>query len=343
MYISDAIIKNFSCFSQIELNNLNTNINVITGREGIGKSRLLTALSIPLAGIIKRRVYSNLTFNTNFIKSGESESNIQLTLKGSLFDSIYTVESIRNYTKSHTKYNSNDDTSLWDKFAYNKHHDINIEFIDMSDFTSEFYTDKTPNRHMMSFMNLCCRINRIENESSNQLLKDAIHQKLNFALNNFLPNIDSVEIIYPNKDLFMDVEIKFKKRLRGNVVEVLQFSQLSRSERCLVLFIMNFISKYDVSTLYYHPIINSNNIIFINNIENNIHPSYMYNLYDNLQLIFPETQFFITTTDPFLISNCLNDELIYLDYDLSGNRCRTDCELHGSDVNTISSYLCNYN
>ncbi|KAK9744455.1 AAA domain [Popillia japonica] len=75
--ISRITLKNFMCHSHLEVN-LKNNINYITGRNGSGKSAILTALVVGLAG--KASITNRGTSIKSFVKAGQLSANVEIVL-----------------------------------------------------------------------------------------------------------------------------------------------------------------------------------------------------------------------------------------------------------------------
>ncbi|KAI4467367.1 structural maintenance of chromosomes 56 smc5 smc6 [Holotrichia oblita] len=75
--ISRITLKNFMCHAHLEVNFKN-NINYITGRNGSGKSAILTALVVGLAG--KASITNRGTSIKNFVKAGQTSANVEIVL-----------------------------------------------------------------------------------------------------------------------------------------------------------------------------------------------------------------------------------------------------------------------
>ncbi|KAK9744457.1 RecF/RecN/SMC N terminal domain [Popillia japonica] len=78
--ISRITLKNFMCHSHLEVN-LQNNINYITGRNGSGKSAILVALAVGLAG--KASITNRGTSVKCFVKAGQTSATVEIVLRNS--------------------------------------------------------------------------------------------------------------------------------------------------------------------------------------------------------------------------------------------------------------------
>lgn len=102
--IKRILIRNFMCHDALEVT-LNPNVNFIIGRNGSGKSAILTALTVGLGG--RANITSRGTSVKNFIKKGKNSATIEISLfnngtmafKRDIYgDSITVVRSIGTTT-----------------------------------------------------------------------------------------------------------------------------------------------------------------------------------------------------------------------------------------------------
>ncbi|XP_061605240.1 structural maintenance of chromosomes protein 6-like [Phyllopteryx taeniolatus] len=77
--VESITLKNFMCHSFLGPINFGSNINFVVGRNGSGKSAILTALIVSLGGNVQAT--SRGTSLKGFVKIGESSANVSITLR----------------------------------------------------------------------------------------------------------------------------------------------------------------------------------------------------------------------------------------------------------------------
>ncbi|MEE1124584.1 MAG: AAA family ATPase [Acutalibacteraceae bacterium] len=81
-------------------------------------------------------------------------------------------------------------------------------------------------------------------------------------------------------------------------------------------------------------------VVIIDEIDQHLHPKWQKNILKNLMTIFPKVQFIVTTHSPSVISSAKKHQLIVLD---DGNVHYYDDEIYGKDVNSVLSEIMEVN
>lgn len=102
-YILRVKVKNFTTYSYAEFN-LSPTLNMIIGPNGTGKSTLVAAICLGLAGkidLIKRKTIKSM------IKTGQTESTIEITMKNNGLKPNLVIQ--RTFTELQTRWRLNDE------------------------------------------------------------------------------------------------------------------------------------------------------------------------------------------------------------------------------------------
>lgn len=81
-------------------------------------------------------------------------------------------------------------------------------------------------------------------------------------------------------------------------------------------------------------------VVIIDEIDQHLHPKWQKNILKNLMTIFPKVQFIVTTHSPSVISSAKKHQLIVLD---DGDVHYYDDEIYGKDVNSVLSEIMEVN
>jgi predicted ATP-binding protein involved in virulence len=91
--------------------------------------------------------------------------------------------------------------------------------------------------------------------------------------------------------------------------------QLSGGEQCLLAMIGDLARKLTIANPKLDNPLEGEGVVFIDEIDLHLHPSWQYTIIDSLKRTFPNCQFILTTHSPFVLSNMKPEEVISLSYD----------------------------
>lgn len=358
MKIDYICIENFRGIKRLELSEL-SNLNVITGINGSGKTSILNAIKILLSWLIARirnAKGNGITISDKDITKGENYCLLKIRMDNGLDWQLYKQKSsIRSKPEHKTELSKMtafantiaeklgaeplSDILLIDAYGVNrivsetpmrvraKHklNPIDALSVDMSNSVN-FY----------EFFIWFREMEDIENEqfrNSGVLVKD----KRLEAVRNVIPSLFS-----EYSDFRVQRSPKAFVIKKGE--EKFDFNQLSDGEKSYIALIFDIARKMAMT----HPVLdnplNGEGIILIDEIELHLHPSWQRDVIDKLQRIFPNCQFFITTHSPHVVSSVNiagGDKLIVIEnaeaIESSGNNYGRESNIILSDIFQMDS------
>lgn len=358
MKIDYICIENFRGIKRLELSEL-SNLNVITGINGSGKTSILNAIKILLSWLIARirnAKGNGITISDKDITKGENYCLLKIRMDNGLDWQLYKQKSsIRSKSEYKTELSKMTafantiaeklgaepltDILLIDAYGVNrivsetpmrvraKHklNPIDALSVDMSNSVN-FY----------EFFIWFREMEDIENEqfrNSGVLVKD----KRLEAVRNVIPSLFS-----EYSDFRVQRSPKAFVIKKGE--EKFDFNQLSDGEKSYIALIFDIARKMAMT----HPVLdnplNGEGIILIDEIELHLHPSWQRDVIDKLQRIFPNCQFFITTHSPHVVSSVNiagGDKLIVIEnaeaIESSGNNYGRESNIILSDIFQMDS------
>lgn len=131
-----------------------------------------------------------------------------------------------------------------------------------------------------------------DNDSGN-ILASKVFRYIKHAIKNFLPDIDSVELVYRQND----IQLMLQKN--DNKVSA---QQLSQGEKSLLSLIGDLTRRLVLLNPSNENPLDGEGIVLIDEIDLHLHPSWQQTVILNLQKTFPKLQFIVTTHSPQVLS-----------------------------------------
>jgi len=309
-YISYVKLLNIRCFSQLELNfdkvDNPTLWTVFLGDNSTGKSTLLRSLAI---GICDQSSATALIKKSgSFLKHGESNGEVKITLKDYATKEEYTIttEIVKERNSQHEKIkqhiNTKDGDFPWDKiFACGYGTQRYLIGKDVSGY--EIYDALTP------LFDNSVRLQKPETillrEKHGKNKEIDIEKKL---LNILMTNTKDFNIQFTNDGIKVnDIELRL----------------VSDGYKSTIIWVMDLISWLINAERISGDTISG--IVFIDELEQHLHPKWQKSIVKLLKAQFPGVQFFATTHSPLIASSMgsldpkLNtDKLIHLKKSIDG-------------------------
>lgn len=134
---------------------------------------------------------------------------------------------------------------------------------------------------------------------------------------------------------FSEIKIDRESNERFKVVksgEIFTFNQLSQGEKNMVSLIGDIARTLSVMNPFEREPLSSSAIVLIDEIDLHLHPTWQISIVQNLQNIFPNCQFFITTHSPLVLSNLKEGKIFRV---AKGKSLEEDNVPYGQDTNSI--------
>lgn len=358
MKIDYICIENFRGIKRLELSEL-SNLNVITGINGSGKTSILNAIKILLSWLIARirnAKGNGITISDKDITKGENYCLLKIRMDNGLDWQLYKQKSsIRSKSEYKTELSKMTafantiaeklgaepltDILLIDAYGVNRivsETPMRVRAKHKLNPIDALSVDMSNSVNFHEFFIWFREMEDIENEqfrNSGVLVKD----KRLEAVRNVIPSLFS-----EYSDFRVQRSPKAFVIKKGE--EKFDFNQLSDGEKSYIALIFDIARKMAMT----HPVLdnplNGEGIILIDEIELHLHPSWQRDVIDKLQRIFPNCQFFITTHSPHVVSSVNiagGDKLIVIEnaeaIESSGNNYGRESNIILSDIFQMNS------
>lgn len=358
MKIDYICIENFRGIKRLELSEL-SNLNVITGINGSGKTSILNAIKILLSWLIARirnAKGNGITISDKDITKGENYCLLKIRMDNGLDWQLYKQKSsIRSKPEHKTELSKMtafantiaeklgaeplSDILLIDAYGVNRivsETPMRVRAKHKLNPIDALSVDMSNSVNFHEFFIWFREMEDIENEqfrNSGVLVKD----KRLEAVRNVIPSLFS-----EYSDFRVQRSPKAFVIKKGE--EKFDFNQLSDGEKSYIALIFDIARKMAMT----HPVLdnplNGEGIILIDEIELHLHPSWQRDVIDKLQRIFPNCQFFITTHSPHVVSSVNiagGDKLIVIEnaeaIESSGNNYGRESNIILSDIFQMDS------
>lgn len=113
------------------------------------------------------------------------------------------------------------------------------------------------------------------------------------------------------------------------------FEELSDGEKCYIALLGDIARKLAMAYPQVNNPLNESGIVFIDEIDLHLHPSWRQNVIDKLTRAFPNVQFIITTHSPFVISSIKKSEGNQIAVLRDGELQKVYDDVYGSTVEDI--------
>ena len=335
-------------------------IHILTGQNGTGKTTILQALASKMFEVKPFVEFESLIsneFRSNFLKRWYSENygynygeiafdnkDIFQFSTSSLFkiDSVIEVREGNNSTQVISKRQPNIHHDLLKNYIYNFvafaysgyrfiEHDENVETKDKPKYNPlekalEFDKSFTQNDYTL---NQWLAIN----SSKRALARESGDKK---GIERFDKNIKNIELIIQEItgktikfETVYDTDLKIVANIEG---KKLDFDLLPDGLRSLISWIGDLLMRMDALKWENDlPVFEREFILFLDEIEVHLHPSWQRKVLPVVQKLFKNAQIFITTHSPFIV-NSIDGAYIYeLKLDADG-KCKVELPIGISDT-----------
>lgn len=338
MRIRELSIKNFRVLEDDHYFEFNSNITLIAGVNGKGKTAILDALVLALSRLVPQISPSK----SRRIKIKESDITIgkeamQLTLKTNCaghpvnFTVDYTTREIS------TKLTKRVRERITNAYGDPQRGD------DQAPLTVFYTTDRAgykfpkilpevvPSGQAMAY----------NGALQNRLVdyKDLMYRYKVAAINTEATfNRNTIEAINSAISQFMEdfgdlhVETNPLRLVIQKGEKVIDVKQLSDGERAFIALISDLGRRLALANPALENPLLGYGVVLIDEIELHLHPKWQLELLENLRNIFPNIQFILTTHSPFIIQTARQGELISLDNEIV-------VEPYGKSLEEISKYV----
>lgn len=297
MKVKSLKIENIGGIPNLELQNINPQMNIICGENGVGKTNILDSIAY---------LFSIGDDNVINKRSGSEKGKITLNLdilQNPIFTTVSEFEPSR-YTRSTQHFYNTIDTAkiiyLKVNRVFNYYFQNTIGQGDTSDHRKSFHTKGIDNKDLKEWF-----VHRILLSNTNGALSDSELLNIKMAIKSF-----SV----------LDGSVTFKSVTKFNEIIVntptgeIYFEYLSSGFKSTLFIILGIIKELD----YRYPDSHLNcsefdGVILIDEVELHLHPEWQGKISKILKDIFPQAQFFITTHSPHIVQSAGLNEVIALD------------------------------
>lgn len=306
MKIKDIEIMNIGGISNILLTEINTQVNIICGENGVGKTNILDSIASCFS-----------EFDKNII-SKKSESN----------NGIVKINAIQNHEATPVHFNVKIDNF---EPSASENYINNISYRDNKQFLLYLKTNREINYRKISSINSDPDVTHrsrnntsgINNEDIKEwLLNRILHSKHEKHLSETqLKNLElSKECFSILNPLYKYSRLDTKNELfLETPTGEIYFEYLSSGFKSTIFILLGLIKEIDyrfeknkIAAVDY------DGLILIDEIELHLHPEWQGRICTILKIIFPKAQFFITTHSPHVVQTAAYGEVIALDRNSNG-------------------------
>ncbi|RSN81778.1 recombinase RecF [Acinetobacter baumannii] len=297
MKVKSLLLENIGGIPYLELHNLNSQMNIICGTNGVGKTNILDAIAYIFStsdnNVINKRAGSNF-----------GEIVLDIDLLNEPVSVLVKDFDPDKYTRNRYQLNHNLETANILYLKVNRVFDyIYQDYIGQADFSDVRKTTHTKgidNKDLKEWF-----VHRILLSNTQGALNDS--ELINVKL-----AIDSFSIL--------DKNVKFKTVTKYNEIIVntptgeIYFEYLSSGFKSTLFIILGIIKELDYRFSDSHiNYLEFEGVILIDEVELHLHPEWQGKISKILKDIFPKAQFFITTHSPHIIQTAGQNEVIALE------------------------------
>lgn len=365
MYLSEIKIENFRCFENIDIT-FDSQMNVIVGNNGMGKSSLLDAVkigigsfflgieSVKATSINKKDVrFVTCEVNNSLDRQPQFPVSISCTgffngntlkwsrqLKTESGSTTYgEAVSIKNAAKSIQNAIRHGDNNIDLPLLSHYGTDRLVEESRKSDINSAFtnrfqgYTSKLSSKidkgQMLSWLK---KMTFQELQDGKQIPElKAVQQAMAECFKDSCYTADDVKVRFGIKS--DEIEISYIDSDGKKIIQL--FSELSDGFRSALSLTADIAYRMAILNPQYLEDVTkkTEGIVLIDEIDQHLHPRWQRNIISSLMSIFPKVQFIVTTHSPNVIASVKRGKIIML------NRNEWYCydNIYGKDTNSVLS------
>ncbi|MGG4583330.1 AAA family ATPase [Serratia nematodiphila] len=306
MKIKDIEIMNIGGISNILLTEINTQVNIICGENGVGKTNILDSIASCFS-----------EFDKNIISKKSGSNN-----------GIVKINAIQNHEATPVHFNVKIDNF---EPSASENYINNISYRDNKQFLLYLKTNREINYRKISSINSDPDVTHrsrnntsgINNEDIKEwLLNRILHSKHEKHLSETqLKNLElSKECFSILNPLYKYSRLDTKNELfLETPTGEIYFEYLSSGFKSTIFILLGLIKEIDyrfeknkIAAVDY------DGLILIDEIELHLHPEWQGRICTILKIIFPKAQFFITTHSPHVVQTAAYGEVIALDRNSNG-------------------------
>ena len=347
MKIKKIEITDFRGLSDVTIDNLDKNLNLLMGINGAGKSSVLDAVALLLDAYVsrltKKSSYGRIIKMTDIKKYSRRGCTINITLDNdtNTFWSKYRSKGMEdNETSEYTELN---DLTKPMRLTLDNHEQINVPVIIhygvnravtglMLPPRSRAYARNEEGKSTDSYTNWWTAgaifhdflLWFKEKDHEERIKKDSNRDYRDRALQAIR---DAMRIVFPEySDLKMATasELAIKK---GD--EELLLSQLSDGEKCYIALVCDIARRMSIANPN-GDVLNGSGIVLIDEVDLHLHPSWESTVMEKLHEVFPNIQFIVSAHSP-LVASHFDGQV----YGVRNGDVDILPRLHGLDYSTI--------
>lgn len=331
--LQNLSLKNIGHFSELELN-FDDNLTCLVGENGSGKTTILRALALSIMGIKTSKLEQKKIEKLLKIKGYDDKNQIIFQEAGEI-KLTYQIDGDEKENSIHIRYengeielsDSGDFEILANRYEFKslivgfaqirEHSQIQNN---ISNTTRPNINDLLPLVHNVDDQRLKNFNNWIVNlygEGNRKMLDLGIKDKsqveefiLIDKIFEVISKLSKHDIAFQNIQNFSPAEILVKTY---DSPQGIPLTMISQGFQVLISWIGYFLQRLiEAYPLNRNNFMQERAIILIDEIDSYIHPKWQLDLLENLQEIFPNTQFIVSTHSPLVILNRQPEEIIEL-------------------------------
>lgn len=347
MKIKDIHIQNFRSIENLNIADVDSQMNLIVGINGAGKTSVLDALAMLLSWFIARMRSSNAK------GISPNELDVKIDSKEPCLLSIgiengvsWTIGKNRAYTirKKQTAYKTvlSEMSNFADTIVEEAEHGgsvpvlmyypveraiasvpVNLHKAETNIW--DVYKDAlSGNSNFRSFFEWYRRQEDIENEiiRDDASYRDYSLNAVRMAISAFFPNFSEMRV---RRRPYQAMIIK-----KGE--QVIEFSQLSQGEKCYLSLVCDIARRLAIANPRMANPLEGEGIILIDEVDLHLHPKWQMEIANKLISIFKNCQFFLSTHSPIVLSDIRNNQVIAID---NGKKVEVAFDPYGKPASSI--------
>lgn len=314
MKVTSLELKDVGGIPSLKLENINPQMNIICGENGVGKTNILDSIAycfseLDLDVLAKRAGSNQGNIYLNFDKNGvadQAEIQIKHTFPAGGNDNKYL---------NNIKYASIKNSLLYLKvnrvFKYKKESSINAD--PDATYRTRFNSAGIDNGDIKQWF-----ISRYLHSAHEGNLSEVQQKNIRLAIKCFA---------------LMNGQYSFKRTTPQNEIIVstptgeIYFEYLSSGFKSTLYILLGIIKELEYRFQEKHVAAeNYDGLVLIDEVELHLHPDWQSQICTKLKDVFPKAQFFITTHSPHVVQTASQGEVIALE--------RKDCEVIQRDLPT---------
>lgn len=319
MKIKEINIHNFRILRDAHVE-LKPNMNLFVGINGAGKSTILHALRILVSWFTARMISKSgkgLALSNDDISNGEDACRLEVELDNGRQWSLYKqrttlrkdvadksdLSEMNSYIKE--LYNDNTDDTQLTSVPFIAYYGVDRAVTNVPVYVGkkhllkpvDIYSNFTEEKiNFRSFFEWFKEREDIENEQyrrdHDNFMPDRQLKAVREAIESALPGYRNLHIQRDPRAILVEKN-----------GEPFKFDQLSDGEKCYITLIGDIARKIAMANPNMYNPLDAEGIVFIDEVDLHLHPSWQQNVIMNLENAFSNVQFIITTHSPFVVSS----------------------------------------